>query len=215
MTETTISEDKRRWLEPASAILMALATLSTAWCSYQSSKWSGQGSEFATSAARLEQKVALLHLEDNQITSIQAKMFMDFINGTLAGNDKLAQFYSDRFPPELRTAYNRWIEQKPFENPKADPHPFVPGLYKPRFADDAQQATADAGRDEAEAKRTGNFAAQYLSNTVLFAMVLFFAGTSIRFNQRYVRQWSFFFAVAVFLFAAARMLMLPVTRLFS
>ena len=209
------NEDKRRWLEPASAILMALATLSTAWCSYQSSKWSGQSSEVATSAARLEQKAALLHLEDNQVTSIQAKMFMDFINATLAGNNKLAQFYSDRFPPELRTAYAQWMEQKPFENPKADPHPFVPSLYKPRFAQDAQQATVDAGRDEAEAKRTGNFAAQYLSITVLFAMVLFFAGTSARFNQRYVRQWSFFFAVAVFLFAASRMLMLPVTRLFS
>jgi len=209
------NEGRRRWLEPASAILMALATLSTAWCSYQSSKWSGQSSEFATSGARLEQKAALLHLEDNQVTSIQAKMFMDFINATLAGNQKLAQFYSDRFPPELRTAYDRWMEQKPLDNPKADPHPFVAGLYKPRFADNAQQTTADAGRDEAEAKRTGNFAAQYLSNTVLFAMVLFFAGTSARFTQRYVRQSSFFFAVAVFLFAAARMLMLPVTRLFS
>ncbi len=215
MADSLPNESHRRWLEPASAILMALATLSTAWCSYQSSKWSGQSSEFATSAARLEQKSALLHLEDNQITSIQAKMFMDFINATLAGNNKLAQFYSDRFPPELRAAYDRWIEQKPFENPKADPHPFVPGLYKPRFAQDAEQATADAGRDGAEARRTGNFAAQYLSNTVLFAMVLFFAGTSARFNQRYVRQSSFFFAVAVFLFAVSRMLMLPVTHLLS
>ena len=210
-----IDSRERGWLEPASAILMALATLSTAWCSYQSSKWSGQSSEVATSAARLEQKAALLHLEDNQVTSIQAKMFMDFINATLAGNEKLAQYYSDRFPPELRTAYARWIEQKPFENAKADPHPFVPTLFKPRFAQEAQQATIDAGRDEAEAKRTGNFAAQYLSNTVLFAMVLFFAGTSAKFQQRYVRQWSFFFAVAVFLFAASRMLMLPVTRLLS
>jgi hypothetical protein len=214
MTDSTASEGKRRWLEPASAILMALATLSTAWCSYQSSKWNGQGSDFATRAARLEQKAALLHLEDNQVTSIQVKLFMDFVNATLAGNDKLAQFYSDRFPPELRAAFDRWMEQKPFENPKADPHPFVPGLYKSRFAQDAQQVTGDAARDGAEARRTGNFAAQYLSNTVLFAMVLFFAGTSARFNQRYVRQSSFFFAVAVFLFAASRMLMLPVTGLF-
>jgi hypothetical protein len=215
MADLNSKEGKRRWLEPASAILMAVATLSTAWCSYQSSKWNGASSEFATKAARSEQKAALLHLEDNQVTSIQAKMFMDFINATLIGNDKLAQFYSDRFPPELRTAYDHWMEQKPFENPKADPHPFVPGLYKPRFAQEAQQVTADAGRDGAEATRTGNFAAQYLSNTVLFAMVLFFAGTSARFNQRHVRLWSFFFAVAVFLFAASRMLMLPVTKLFS
>ena len=67
----------------------------------------------------------------------------------------------------------------------------------------------------AEQLRDNMDTAQYLSITVLFAMVLFFAGTSARFNQRYVRQWSFFFAVAAFLFAAARMLMLHVARLFS
>jgi hypothetical protein len=215
MTDTTTSKGKRRWLEPASAILMALATLSTAWCSYQCSKWNGQSSDLATSAARLEQKAAVLRLEDNQIIGIQIKLFTDFISARMEGDDKRAQFYSDRFPPELRAAYDRWMEQKPFENPKADPHPFVPGLYKPRFAEDTRQATADAGRDGAEAKRTCNFGARYLSNTVLFAMVLFFAGTTARFDQRHVRLWSFFFAVAVFLFAVSRMFMLPVTKLFS
>jgi len=215
MADLNPNEGKQRWFEPASAILMALATLSTAWCSYQSSKWNGASSGFAASAARLEQKAALLRLEDNQVISIQIKLFSDFISAKVSGNDKLAQFYSDRFPPELRAAYDRWMEEKPFENPKADPHPFVPGLYKLRFADDIRQATADAGRDGAESKRTGNFGAQYLSNTVLLATVLFFAGTSARFDRRHVRHASFFFAVAAFLFAAARMLMLPVTRLFS
>jgi hypothetical protein len=44
----------------------------------------------------------------------------------------------------------------------------------------------------------------------LLAAVLFFAGTSAKFNQRHVRQSSFFFALAVFLFAAVRMFLLPV-----
>jgi hypothetical protein len=205
----------RRWFEPASAILMALATLSTAWCSYQSSKWNGQSSDFATRAARSDQQAALLTLQDNQVAGIQIKLFSDFINARVSGNEKLAQFYSDRFPPELRAAYDRWMEQKPLENPKADPHPFVPALYKARFVDQIRQANADSARDGAEAKRNGNFGAQYLAITVLLAAVLFFAGTSAKFDQRHVRHASFFFAVAAFLFAAARMLMLPVTRLFS
>jgi hypothetical protein len=215
MVDLKPNESRRRWLEPASAILMALATLSTAWCSYQSSKWNGQSSDFATNAAHLEQKAAVLRLEDNQIMSTQVKLFTDFIGARVTGNDKLAQFFSDRFPPELRAAYDRWMEQKPFENAKADPHPFVPSLYKTRFVEEIRQTTASAEDDGAGAKRTGNFAARYLSNTVLFAMVLFFAGTSARFDQRHVRLASFFFAVAVFLFAVSRMLMLPVTTLFS
>jgi hypothetical protein len=50
---------------------------------------------------------------------------------------------------------------------------------------------------------------QYLGNTVLLAAILFFAGAPARFDRRYVRQTSFFFAIAAFLFAAERMLMLP------
>ena len=210
MADPNPNDIKRRWFEPVSAILMALATLSTAWCSYQSSKWNGQSGGFATEAGRLNQKAALLHLEGNQVIDVQVKMFTGFIEAQITGNDKLAHFYSDRFPPELRKAYDAWLTEKPFENPSADPHPFVPKLYQARFVQDARQANADAGRNDAEAKRTGNFAAQYLSNTVLLAAVLFFAGTSARFDQRHVRQSSFFFAVAVFLFAAARMFLLPV-----
>jgi hypothetical protein len=215
MADLNPNESKRRWFEPASAILMALATLSTAWCSYQSSKWNGQSSAFATAAARSDRQAAMFTIEDNQVVGIQIKLFSDFINARISGNEKLAQYYSDRFPPELRAAYDRWMEQKPFENPKADPHPFVPSLYKPRFTEDVRNANADAARDGAEAKRTGDVGARYLSNTVLLAAVLFFAGTSAKFEQRHVRQSSFFFAVAVFLFAATRMLMLPVTKLFS
>src|SRR6266704_3549872 len=122
----------------------------------------------------------------------------------------MAQFYLERFTPEMRKAFDAWLKEKPFQNPNADPHPFVPKLYKARFVEDAQVANADAGQNDAEAKRTGNVAAQYLSNTVLLAAVLFFAGTSAKFDQRYVRQSSLFFAVAAFLFAALRIFMLPV-----
>jgi len=210
MTDSNPKESRWRWFEAASAILMALATLSTAWCSYQSSKWNGQSSGFATEAGRANQKAGLLLLEGNQLTSIQAKMFMEFMSAHMAGNDKLANFYSDRFPPELRKAYDAWLAEKPFENPNADPHPFVPKLYEGRFVQDARLANADAGRNDAEAKRTSNIGAQYLSNTVLLAAVLFFAGTSAKFNQRHVRRSSFFFALAAFLFAAVRMFLLPV-----
>jgi hypothetical protein len=210
MTEPGPSQAKLRWFEPASAILMALATLGTAWCSYESSRWNGQSSSFATEAGRANENAALLHLEGNQVQSVEMKVFMEFIDAQIAGNDKLAHFYLDRFPPDLRKAYDAWAAEKPFENPNADPHPFVPKLYQPRFIQDARQANADAGRNDAEAKRTNHIASQYLSNTVLLAAVLFFAGTSAKFDHRYVRQSSFFFALAAFFFAVVRTFMLPV-----
>ena len=152
MADPNRSEAKRRWFEPASAILMALATLSTAWCSYQSSKWNGQSGGFAAEAGRLNQKAALLHLEGNQVIGGQMKMFAEFIDAHLTGDDKVARFYSDRFPPDLRKAFDAWLTEKPFENPTADPHPFVPKLYEARFVQDARLSNADAARNDAEAK---------------------------------------------------------------
>src|SRR5437763_17034940 len=157
-----------------------------------------------------------LHISSMQLQPwSHTTMYMQMLASQQAGNEKLVNFYVERFPPDVRKAFDAWLAEKPFENPNADPHPFVPKLYQARFVQDAREANSDAGRNDAEAKRTGNIAAQYLSNTVLLAAVLFFAGTSAKFDQRHVRQSSFFFAVAAFLFAAARMLMLPVTGLFS
>jgi hypothetical protein len=60
-----------------------------------------------------------------------------------------------------------------------------------------------------EARSAGNVSGRYLSDTVLFATVLFFASTSGKFEQQRVRVATFAFAAAMFLFAMARMVILP------
>ena len=127
----------------------------------------------------------------------------------LAGNEKLVNFYVERFPPDVRKAYETWLAQKPFENTNADPHPFVPNLYEMRGTREAADATAKAARSQEEARKAGSISGQYLANTVLFATVLFFASASGKFEQRRVRVVAFAFAVAVFTFAVVRTLMLP------
>ena len=109
----------------------------------------------------------------------------------------------------MRKAYDAWLAQKPFENPSADPHPFVPNLYEPRGTREATDATTRAAISQKEARNAGNISSQYLANTVLFAAVLFFASASGRFEQQRVRLVAFIFAVAVFLFAVVRTAMLP------
>ena len=69
---------------------------------------------------------------------------MQLLAAQQAGNEKLANFYVERFPPDVRKAYDAWLAQKPFENPNADPHPFVPNLYEVRGTREAAEATAKA-----------------------------------------------------------------------
>jgi hypothetical protein len=203
------ASEKKKWVEPVAALLMALATLSTAWCGYQSAAWTRQSNRLMNEFNTLERRAALLTVQGTQQATIQTGMFMQALGAHQAGNEKLLNFYLDRFPPELRKAYDAWMAQKPFENPNADPHPFVPNLYEMRGTREAADATAKAAASLQEARKAGNTSGQYLANTVLFATVLFFASAAGKFEQRRVRIIAFAFAVAVFLFALVRTLMLP------
>jgi hypothetical protein len=200
---------KRRWAEPIGAILMALATLGTAWCSYESAAWTRRGNRLSNEYNALERKAGLLSVQGMQAAIIHTAMFMELLAAKQAGNEKLADFYVQRFPPDARKAYDAWMAQKPFENPKADPHPFVPGLYEIRGAREAAAATACAAEKLKDARMAGNFSGDYLANTVLFATVLVFANAATKFEQRRVRLLSFVFALAVFGFAVTRLTLLP------
>jgi hypothetical protein len=202
-------EEKKKWVEPVAALLMALATLSTAWCGYQSAAWTRQSNRLMNEFNTLERRAGLLTVQGMQQATIHTGMFMQALAAHQAGNDKLVNFYVERFPPELRKAYDAWIAEKPFENPNADPHPFVPKLYVTPGTREAAEATAKAADSQQEARKAGSISGQYLANTVLFATVLFFASASGKFEQRRVRVVAFAFAVAVFMFAVIRTLMLP------
>jgi hypothetical protein len=202
-------QERKKWVEPVAALLMALATLSTAWCSYQSAAWTRQSNRLMNEFNSLERKAGLLSLQGMQQATIHTAMFMEVLAAKQAGNEQLAKFYVERFPPDLRKAYDAWLAQRPFENPNADRHPFVPSLYTTQGTREAADATAKAANSLQEARNAGSVSGQYLANTVLFAAVLFFASAAGKFEQRRVRIVAFAFATAVFLFAVVRTATLP------
>jgi hypothetical protein len=202
-------QEKKKWVEPVTALLMALATLSTAWCSFESAAWTRKSNRLMNEFNALERKAGLVSIQGIQQATIHTTMFMQMLAAQQAGNEKLVRFYVERFPPDVRTAYDAWLAERPFENPSADPHPFVPKLYTLPGTREAAEASAKAARSLEEARNAGSVSGQYLANTVLFAAVLFFASASGKFEQRRVRVVAFAFAVAVFAFAVIRTVMLP------
>jgi hypothetical protein len=188
---------------------MALATLSTAWCSYESASWTRRSNRLINEYNALERRASVLTLQGMQSVTIHTAMFMQMLAVQQTGNEKLANFYVERFPPDVRKAYDAWMAQKPFENPNADPHPFVPNLYELRGTRDAAEASAKAASNLQESRNAGSISGQYLANTVLFATVLFFASAAGKFEQRRVRAIAFAFATVVFLFAVVRTAMMP------
>jgi hypothetical protein len=157
----------------------------------------------------LERRAGLQTVQGMQQATIHTAMFMQMLAAQQEGNEKLVNFYVERFPPNMRKAYDAWLAERPFENPNADPHPFVPKLYEVPGMHEAAEANAKAARSLEEARNAGNVSGQYLANTVLFAAVLFFASASGKFEQRRVRVIAFAFAFAVFALAVIRTVMLP------
>ena len=157
----------------------------------------------------LERRAALLDVQGSQALIVHASMFMQLLAAQNAGNEQLANFYAARFPPDVKKAYETWLAQKPFENPDADAHPFVPNLFQIRGAAEAAAARVDAAERVTKAREAGNRSGQYLANTVLFATVLFFAGAAGKFEQPRVRLSAATFGLAVFVFSVIRMLLMP------
>jgi hypothetical protein len=209
MSEKPAESLRKKWIEPVVAVLMALTTLCTAWCSYQSAAWTRQTNRLMNESNALERSAALFDVQGSQALIVHTSMFMQLLAAQHAGNEQLASFYAERFPPDVKKAYDAWLAQKPFENRAADAHPFVPNLYQVRGAAEAAAARANAERRIVEARDAGNRSGQYLANTVLFATVLFFAGTAGKFEAPRVRLYSAAFGVSVFAFAVVRMLLMP------
>src|SRR5437660_2137262 len=209
MSEKPAESLRMKWIEPVVAVLMALTTLCTAWCSYESAAWTRRSNRLMNESNALERQAALLDVQGSQALIVHTSMFMQLLAAQHAGNEQLASFYAERFPPDVKKAYEAWLAQKPFENRAADAHPFVPNLYQVRGATEAAATRAEAVRRVTEAREAGNRSGQYLANTVLFATVHFFAGTAGKFEAPRVRVYSAAFGVAVFAFAVIRMLLMP------
>src|SRR6266850_30786 len=93
---------RKGWVEPIVALLMALTTVGTAWCSYQSAAWTRQSNRLLNEYNSLERRAGVLTLQGMQTATIHTAMFMELLAAQQSGNEKLRDFYAERFPPDLR-----------------------------------------------------------------------------------------------------------------
>src|SRR5438309_4884078 len=152
--------EKKQWVEHVAALLIAQATLSTAWCSFESAAWTRKSYRLMNEFNALERRAGLLTMQGTQQATIHTAMFMQVLAAQQAGNEKLVSFYVERFPPDVRKAYDAWMAEKPIENPNADPHPFVPKLYEMRGSREAADASAKAANSQRAAGSAGGICGQ-------------------------------------------------------
>jgi hypothetical protein len=167
-----------------STVLLALATVATAWAGYQASRWHGEQAQAQTraTAARLESTRAS-GLANREI-QIDVAVFIQWVDAHAQGDTALKDFYEDRFPDRFEQAFDAWIATMPFENAGAPATPFAMDEYRLAATDRAERLEATAAAASEEAREDIERADRYVLCVVLFAASLFFAGISTRLRTR-------------------------------
>jgi hypothetical protein len=198
-------------VEIAAAVLLALATVATAWSGYQASRWNGeQAKAFSrANAARIESTRAS-SLANTQ-TEVDVATFTQWVDAYAAEEAELADFYLKRFRPEFKPAVEAWIATRPLRNPDAPLTPFAMPEYSLAAAEDAKRLEAEAEVFAAEARTDVQRATNYVLGVVLFAATLFFAGMSARLRTRRLRVILLSFGIVVFVGTVAWLATFPVS----
>jgi hypothetical protein len=185
-------------VELVATVLLALATVATAWSGYQASRWNGeQAKAFSRgNAARIESTRAS-GLADAQ-TQIDVATFTQWVNAYALEQTQLADFYIRRFREEFKPAVNAWIATRPLRNPDAPLTPFAMPQYQLAAREEAERLEAEAEAFAAQARTNVQRATNYVLGVVLFATSLFFAGMSTRLRTPRLRLVLLGFGVVVF-----------------
>lgn len=91
-----------RTLELAATLLLALASLGTAWSAYQSRQWSGEQAAQTARATAARIAVNRASAVASRQLQIDVATFIQWINAREEHRPALAAFYAARFRPEFR-----------------------------------------------------------------------------------------------------------------
>jgi hypothetical protein len=176
-----------RILEFAAVLLLSCATLATAWSGYQAALFSGKQSQRYSQASSLR-----IHSQNQSTIAGQFRLedlllFNRWLDAHESGNRGLENIYQRRFRVRFRPAFNAWIAEHPFSNPRAKPSPLYEPQYHPAQIDDAAALDREADIRFEEGTAAKEKDDKFILSTVFFAAVLFFSGISLRLDWRPLR----------------------------
>src|SRR5262249_2933526 len=200
---------KRAIFEPIVLVLLSLATVGTAWCSFQAAVWGGTAGGAMNQSTAASRRAPARDLKPSQVLLLDVLLFSQYVNARATTNEPLANFYSVRFRGEAKSAFDAWMATQPLQNTNAPPHPFVPEFYHPKVLEEANQAEDESQAFSVKAGEAGRVSRGYILLTVVLACALFCGGTAPKFEQAWIRLAVLVLGLSAFLFAVGRLLLLP------
>jgi TRAP-type C4-dicarboxylate transport system permease small subunit len=198
-------------IEIAAALLLALAAVTTAWSSYQASRWNGEQAKTAGSVNKTRIEAARAADLATSQTQVDIATFVQWVDAYAQDQTELADFYRERFRDEFKPAFEAWVATKPVQTPSAPPTPFAMPEYRLAATADAERLDARAEVLAAEVRQSIQRSTNYVLGVVLCAVALFFAGISTTLGARGLRMGMVGLGWAIYLVALAWIATSPVS----
>ena len=216
MAEETDSSDKAGGeggrAEVVVAVVLSVSGLMTAWAGYQGALWEGKQAEFYAHAGELRTIASGARLEVDNWRSNERELFGLWLEASLKGEAKLADFYKSRFPADLRPVFDAWVALDPLTKPGAPPGPqFMPG-YRPQGTDKAEHLDSQADAATGQGQAANAVSDRFTQGGLFLATSMFFGGIGQVFKMERVKLGLLAIAVICCAAGVLRILTLPMLR---
>ena len=198
-----------RLLEVVAVALLGTATLGSAWCGYQASRWNSNERDLAREAAGFQLEAGRLYGLATQTLVYDGIVISDYAAAVSAGDEELQQFYDEALVrPGLRPVIERWREDA------ASGQGAPTSLIEDEAYRQEQLAPYDAavarGAEAMEASETASrHADDYVLVALLLASALFLVGVMTSFRLRFAQLLLLGIGAAAILGASIRLIGLP------
>ncbi len=204
----------QQWSEILSAVLLAAVAIGTAWSGFQSAQWGGIQSIQFSKASSLRVESTRASTLAGQLITIDVILFEGWVDAFVAENEKLLDFYENRFRDEFFPAFEAWVATDPVNNPDAPSQPFLMEEYQIASKQEAIELEEEASALFAEGERANQTSDDYAFSTVLLATVLFFAGIATRFDWQPIRWVLLGIGIMLLVFGVYNLITLPIAGSF-
>jgi hypothetical protein len=202
-----------RW-EPLAEVIvtlvLALATVATAWSGYQSARWGGEQSTSYSQAGALRTESVRASNQAGQLIQIDIGLFTNWINAYTNEDTRLTNFYEQRFRDEFKPAFMAWLDTKPAENPDAPASPFAMPEYKVSKVDESTLLENQAAEKFTQGEEANQISDNYVLNTVFLASVLFLGGIATRFKAMAARWVIIILSLGILIFGLYNIITYPI-----
>jgi hypothetical protein len=199
-----------RAIEVLAVVLLGVATVGSAWCGYQASRWNGEESDAARASATARIDASRLFSLGVQQISYDASVTAQYAAAVAGGNENLQTFIKNNL---VRPAYLPVLEEweKRVRAGETGGGIFQNQAYLDAQAAPSREAEAKDAAFAVKAQEASANSDDYVLTALIMASALFFAGVTTSFRSPGIRVALLATATLVIAVAAARIADLPVS----